>query len=97
MLIPKLYLINSTNIEYLLWARHCLRTQDESMKKVDIKKEKKEEEERRRKKEQKPKLYFGVSNSDFRSKLSNTFEGFCARLDYFRLSGFAKERWDFTV
>ena len=66
------------------------------MKKVDIKKEKKEEEERRRKKEQKPKLYFGVSNSDFKSKLSNTVEGFCAPPD-FRLSGFAEERWDFTI
>ena len=53
MLIPKFYLINSTNIEYLLWARHCLSSQDESIKKVD----KKEEEERRRKKEQNPKLF----------------------------------------
>ena len=42
-------------------------------------------------------LYFGVSNSDFRSKLSNTFRGFCAPLDYFRLSGFAEEKWDFTI
>ena len=42
MLIPNFYLINATNIEYLLWARHCLSTQDESMKKVDVKKEKKD-------------------------------------------------------
>ena len=90
MLIPKFYLINATNIEYLLWARHCLSSQDESIKKVD----KKEEEEERKKEKEGTKtqtLYFGVSNSDFRSKLSNTFEGFCAPPD-FRLSGFAEER-----
>ena len=53
MLIPKLYLINSTNIEYLLWARHCSSSQDESMKKVN----KKEEKERKKEKEQKHKLF----------------------------------------
>ena len=53
MLIPKFYLTNSTNIECLLWVRHCLSSQGESIKKVD----KKEEGERRRKKEQNPKLF----------------------------------------
>ena len=89
-LIPKFYLSNSTNIEYLLWARHCLSSQDESIKKVD-----KKEEEKERKKEKEgtetQTLYFGVSNSVFRSKLANILEGFCAPL-HFRLSGFAEER-----
>ena len=90
MLIPKFYLTNSTNIECLLWVRHCLSSQGESIKKVD----KKEEEERKKEKEgTKPQtLYFGVSNSDFRSKLANTFEAFCLPLDYFRLSDFSEER-----
>ena len=88
MLILKFYLINATNIEYLLWARHCF-SQDESIKKVD----KKEEKERKKEKEgtKTQTLYFGVSNSDFKSKLANTVEGFCAPPD-FRLSGFAEER-----
>ena len=89
MLILKFYLINATNIEYLLWARHSLSSQDESIKKVD----KKEEKERKKEKEgtKTQTLYFGVSNSDFKSKLANTVEGFCAPPD-FRLSGFAEER-----
>ena len=89
MLILKFYLINATNIEYLLWARHCLSSQDESIKKVDKKEEKERKKQKERTKTQT--LYFGVSNSDFKSKLANTVEGFCAPPD-FRLSGFAEER-----
>ena len=95
MLIPKFYLSNSTNIEYLLWARHCSSSQDESMKKVDQKKKKKKKKGKEGTKTKT--FYFGISNSDLISKLSNTFEGFCAPLDYFRLSGFAEERRDFTI
>ena len=93
ILIQKFYLVNSTNIEVPPVGQELFKYSGWINKESRPKKKKNEEGERTKTKT----LYFGVSNSDFRSKLSNTFRGFCAPLDYFRLPGFAEEKWDFTI